>query len=443
MSLFGSSPEYSPPRNSAHRSKASLFADETANNTSSSLFADDNTSSSHWTTTNANKRASRQELIKTLLPGTDVPGSYVDAYDRVLNAGDRVGAGVGLTSVREILSGSGLSATDQEKILNLVVSGESDGDEGGNVGIGRGEFHVLLALVGLAQEGDELTFDAVDDRRKSGFTTRPFFGRFIIGSGLTVGFMADLPVPKSAYLDQLHANQKPEDDIQAQSKQEQQPATSQAPTEGPFQEPMSTRGQGSRRGSLGGLEADPWAAPDLHRGHEHHQGVLNGFGDEQSVRNSWPDARAFEEAYRQDIAPHGERANGRPDAAPVPPSSSGSGWGGSLTTAAVDSGFGGLGAPRNNPLVPNPLAPNPRRRSLGTSRMTGPLPVQETVTVALLPEKEGLFMFQHRNYEVKSARRASTVIRRYSDFVWLLDCLHRRYPFRQLPLLPPKRISGT
>lgn len=52
-------------------------------------------------------------------------------------------------------------------------------------------------------------------------------------------------------------------------------------------------------------------------------------------------------------------------------------------------------------------------------------------------------MFQHRNYEVKCARRASTVIRRYSDFVWLLDCLHRRYPFRQLPLLPPKRISGT
>ena len=51
-------------------------------------------------------------------------------------------------------------------------------------------------------------------------------------------------------------------------------------------------------------------------------------------------------------------------------------------------------------------------------------------------------MFQHNNYEVKSARRGSTVIRRYSDFVWLLDCLHKRYPFRQLPLLPPKRVAG-
>lgn len=60
----------------------------------------------------------------------------------------------------------------------------------------------------------------------------------------------------------------------------------------------------------------------------------------------------------------------------------------------------------------------------------------------LLPEKEGMFMFQHHNYEVVSARRGSKVIRRYSDFVWLLDCLHKRYPFRVLPLLPPKRVAG-
>jgi hypothetical protein len=69
--------------------------------------------------------------------------------------------------------------------------------------------------------------------------------------------------------------------------------------------------------------------------------------------------------------------------------------------------------------------------------------VEEVITVTLLPEKEGLFMFQHRNYEVKSARRGSSVVRRYSDFVWLLDCLQRRFPFRQLPLLPPKRVAGT
>ncbi|PWN42834.1 hypothetical protein IE81DRAFT_347019 [Ceraceosorus guamensis] len=33
------------------------------------------------------------------------------------------------------------------------------------------------------------------------------------------------------------------------------------------------------------------------------------------------------------------------------------------------------------------------------------------------------------------------VVRRYSDFTWLANCLIKRYPFRLLPILPPKRIS--
>lgn len=43
---------------------------------------------------------------------------------------------------------------------------------------------------------------------------------------------------------------------------------------------------------------------------------------------------------------------------------------------------------------------------------------EEAVTVTMLPEKEGMFMFQHRNYQVASTRRNSRVVRRYSDFVW-------------------------
>jgi len=67
---------------------------------------------------------------------------------------------------------------------------------------------------------------------------------------------------------------------------------------------------------------------------------------------------------------------------------------------------------------------------------------EELITVNTISEKEGLFLFQHRNYEVASTRRNSKVIRRYSDFIWLLDCLHKKYPFRQLPLLPPKRVAS-
>jgi sorting nexin-8 len=164
MSLFGTSPEEPSAVTSTQRSKSSLFADESAGG--SSLFADDDgddVSSTPWNQNNTAKRTARRDLVRTLLPATDVPESYVDAYDLILHSGDRVDSGVGLTSIREILSSSGLTASDQGKILNLVVS--SDQESSGS--LGRAEFNVLLALVGLAQEGEDLSFDAVDDRRKS------------------------------------------------------------------------------------------------------------------------------------------------------------------------------------------------------------------------------------------------------------------------------------
>ena len=119
------------------------------------------------------------------------------------------------------------------------------------------------------------------------------------------------------------------------------------------------------------------------------------------------------------------------------------GWGSFGTSSqgfsnGVPSGLGGSGfTPGGDD--PNRSTGRPSRVS-GSGRTTS-RGVEETVTITLLPEKEGMFMFQHRNYEVKSARRGSNVIRRYSDFVWLLDCLHKRYPFRQLPLLPPKTLA--
>lgn len=166
MSLFGTSPEEPSAVSSTQRSKASLFADEPTAG-SSSLFADDtgdDSSSSPWNPqNNTAKRTARRDIVRTLLPATDVPESYVDAYDLILNSGDRVGSGVGLTSIREILSSSSLTASDQGKILNLVVSG----DQETSGGLGRPEFNVLLALIGLAQVGEDLSFDAVDDHRKS------------------------------------------------------------------------------------------------------------------------------------------------------------------------------------------------------------------------------------------------------------------------------------
>ena len=129
----------------------------------------------------------------------------------------------------------------------------------------------------------------------------------------------------------------------------------------------------------------------------------------------------------------------------LPLDGSGVGWGSYGTpnnefASSRQSGVGGegFGSSENNQRT---QSREPAGRFVGGVRNPS-RSFEETVTVTLLPEKEGIFMFQHHNYEVKSARRASSVVRRYSDFVWLLDCLHKRYPFRQLPLLPPKRVAG-
>ena len=82
---------------------------------------------------------------------------------------------------------------------------------------------------------------------------------------------------------------------------------------------------------------------------------------------------------------------------------------------------------------------------------------QETVTVNILGQ-QGFLLNRYLVYEVATdvgvsslrlkqsqltcgLQRAPPVPRRYSEFVILFDCLVRRYPFRLLPQLPPKRLG--
>ncbi|KFH71195.1 hypothetical protein MVEG_01497 [Podila verticillata NRRL 6337] len=67
----------------------------------------------------------------------------------------------------------------------------------------------------------------------------------------------------------------------------------------------------------------------------------------------------------------------------------------------------------------------------------------DTIRMTFAPEKEGIFIFKHTNYVVESKNRQCTVIRRYSDFCFLLDILEKRYPYRMLPQLPPKRLGAS
>lgn len=61
-----------------------------------------------------------------------------------------------------------------------------------------------------------------------------------------------------------------------------------------------------------------------------------------------------------------------------------------------------------------------------------PLEPLDTITMKIAPEKGGV-VFKHVNYIVESAMLKSSVLRRYSDFVWLHDeYLVKKFPFRIL-----------
>jgi sorting nexin-8 len=159
MSLFGDDDVPSRAKQSS-----SLFEDEPkpAGRTGNSLFADDlDASDSPWAFPTP-KKAGRGALVKSLLPASDVPDTYSDAFDALLDAGNGEGNGVSVEAVKKLLGDSRVSSDSQAKILEVVLpSGEE------SASLGRNEFNVVFALIGLAQEGEDITLDSVDERKRS------------------------------------------------------------------------------------------------------------------------------------------------------------------------------------------------------------------------------------------------------------------------------------
>jgi sorting nexin-8 len=159
MSLFG---DESPAP--ASKSRLSLFDDDDASpapGSKSSLFDDDNApGSSPWGIPTP-KKAARGDLIKSLLPASDVPDSYIDLFDNVVKGGDSVGGKISPAGVTRVLSAGRLGADEQSRIMSLISSSGQLSD------LSRNEFNVLLALIGLAQEHEDITLDGVDERRRS------------------------------------------------------------------------------------------------------------------------------------------------------------------------------------------------------------------------------------------------------------------------------------
>ncbi|KAH9898965.1 hypothetical protein F4778DRAFT_771587 [Xylariomycetidae sp. FL2044] len=412
MSLFGTS----PPNESASlgdstvgQSRNSLFDDDgpMTRSTSDTLFNDDDFggsgAASPWDMPTPRKQKSRAGLLKSLLSGADVPDSYIEAFDRAVSE-DGEGGKVTKAGVTKTLAAAKLGADEQAKIINIFAVGDGD------LSMGRNEFNVLLALIGLAQEGEAVSLDGVDERRRN------------------------LPQPKLSN----SINNKPTF-----------PSTAELAAKPPQQpEPKSRPNPHVRKSSMEGPEDDPWATPDVHRNHSHVEpSKTNGNGPSDTPANGHgyesehPD---MHERTTSNFTTSTVASVGEPE--PESTGSAGSNTGGWGYFEGNNNAGGFAEGPSNQPT--SPFGASNRRHepaALGHSRTisggrTGSA-VEENILVTLMPEKEGMFMFQHHNYEVSSTRRGSKVIRRYSDFVWLLDCLHKRYPFRVLPLLPPKRVA--
>ncbi|KAK6350213.1 sorting nexin [Orbilia brochopaga] len=174
MSLFGSDDH--PPR-----ARSSLFGadddDDDAGHSSpphavagvrSSLFDDGLATSDPWTFTPRAKRSgSTTDMVKSVMRGAAVPNEYMSLYDTLA---EETG-GVTVGRLETLLEASRVREGFWERILELVAGrNRKDG-----TGVGREAFNVFLALVGLAEEGEEdLGFDAVDDRKRSS-SSRSFY----------------------------------------------------------------------------------------------------------------------------------------------------------------------------------------------------------------------------------------------------------------------------
>lgn len=417
MSLFGD--DYAGPPSRSGGAKSSLFDDSSAPTngtsngaaskppTSSSMFGDDpqpaadgddDDASSPWAAFTPRKPTHRAgaSVVRALLSDAEVPESYVEAWD-ALAAGRN---GVEEAEARRVvIEGSGVRAEVGERIWSVVSGG------GESRVLGRGQCWVLFALVGLAREGEEVGLDAVDERR---------------------GRLPELPPA----LEGLGAKKEVEAE---QRRQEERPVTPVQQQQGAQRSPARERGAG-RKPSFGFGDSDPWASPEMHRGHAH----ANGAAVAQAPAPAMRTTSAFSSTAQGNEAGNG---GGGYASQQTGVSEAGSSWGASnaYTAAGGSGGFGTTPEEGDGFGEGNGGAHNVQRAA--GPRVTVPKGVEEVITIAMLEEKEGMFLFQHRNYEVASVRRNSKVIRRYSDFVWLLDCLHKRYPFRQLPLLPPKRMA--
>lgn len=169
MSLFGSSPseESAMPSHSKDKpsagSSGGLFDEPSSSRQSSNGLFDADGDDSPWSMPAPRKQKSRADMVRNLLPGDEVPESYIETFETMKRESGKTG--INSDGVYQVFAAARLhEPATQKRIMSLVAP---DGLDGEDKYIGRDEFNVLLALVGLAQEGEVISLDGVDERRRS------------------------------------------------------------------------------------------------------------------------------------------------------------------------------------------------------------------------------------------------------------------------------------
>ncbi|KAG7102074.1 Sorting nexin mvp1 like protein [Verticillium longisporum] len=472
MSLFGTSPtEESPGISAAGAPSNSLFDEgHPSNKSNSSLFADDDFSGdgggSPWDMPTPRRQKTRADVLRTLLPTSDAPDSYIDTFDTVVQE-DGSNGRVNASGVAKVFAAARLGADEQASIMAIIAP------NGNDVAVGRNEFNVFLALIEVSFRFHPPFFDSTASPAARSLS-------HVSAAAMSIGSLAlissignlgggaqliainnlDLPKPKLAGVTAEPA-MPPVSELAAKP-----PQAPETPVKEPTPAPSPAKPKNIAQAPMQYPDADdPWGSPDLHKNHNHapaprpaqtngaasatrDSNGQTGFGTTPSTAIAGRTMSSYTTAtVNSNIA-----SPQQPTSTGVGASPAGGGWGGGFFDGSNVGG--GFAEPQPNPVLPSPFGaagePNrhlaaaeatitPSLRPLPSNRTGGA--VEENIVVSLMPEKEGLFFFQHHNYEVSSSRRGSKVVRRYSDFVWLLDCLHKRYPFRVLPLLPPKRVA--
>jgi sorting nexin-8 len=295
-----------------------------------------------WAPSTSPTGTDRGRRISSLLANALIPSIYTSLYEE---GKDESSGKVSLRAFRALLERSKVAPSQKERIMWIVTHELAVVDS-----VSPNVWNIAMALIGLAQQGEELDLDTVD------------------------AFRNRLPIINLG------------------------------------ESPTTLNTAPSTVSDVTGTSASS-----------------SGWDVDQHANGSLKSSVVFDGSFSGDIKTSREPMEATSD---IGPGMSGSSLvGGGLVNPSNSIN---VAEPAWTPKISDPGNYNPSSKS--------------TINVQLVPEREGMFMFRHVVYILEGHIPGKTdkpfkVVRRYSDFLWLLECLVKRYPFRLLPVLPPKRLT--